>query len=388
VRAGPLPRRARLAACGTLLPVLALLASACGSGGAPSNAAVTVDGTTLSIYASQPPGDAGGSVAADVLDAEKLAFAQSGARVAGFHLRFGVVHAREVSADARDVVSDKTAIAYLGEIPPGTSGVSVQITNELGLLQVSPTDTAAYLTRSVPSVPNSPLHFFPAHGNFQETFGRVVPSSVAEAKALVARMKSDGVGELSIADDGTDYGASVAAEVRADASAAGIGSGGGGAMFYAGLPGPAATRALDAAAARDPRVKLYAPSALYDESFVGGLSGAAQRAITISVPGIPTASLNAVGRAFTTRFRSQYGHAPAPPAIFGYETMRAVIAALQRAGSHAAVRQTVVDDFRDLTRPADGSAVGAYTIKGGDSNLTSFVFAGVSGGRLVPRTGG
>ena len=240
----------------------------------------------------------------------------------------------------------------------------------------------------MPGVSGSPQHFYPSRSNFGETFARVVPTTVAEAKALVGRMKHDGVTRLQIDDDGSDYGRSVAAEVHSDASAAGISVGGSGAYFYAGLPGPAATKALDAAVTRGSGAKLYAPSALYDDAFVGGLSSAAQGALTVSAPGFASSRLDATGRAFQTSFQSHYGHAPVPQAIFGYEAMRAVLAVLKEAGSHAAVRQTVVSDFRSLKRTAAESAVGAYTIKGGDTNLAQFVFAGVSGGRLVPRTAG
>jgi ABC-type branched-subunit amino acid transport system substrate-binding protein len=364
----------------------------CGAGGAPNNSAVTVAGSTLAIYVSQPPGPASDPVAADVFDAERLAFKQADGKAGKFSLALHVVHGAEVSADARQVIADTTAIAYLGEIPPGTSGVSVQITNELGLLQVSPTDTSVFLTRATPAVKGSPLHFFPANGNFKETFGRVVPSTAAEATAIVNRMKGQGVKTLDVADDSTDYGASVAQEIRTDATAAGMtvtgSASGADAVFYGGLPGTAAKQALDAAASAAPTAKLYASSALYDDAFVAGLSSGAQSALTVSAPGFLPGKLDAVGKSFLTAFKARYGHTPAPQAIFGYESMRAIVATLVQAGAHAASRSTVVGDFRQLKRSAADSAIGAYTINGGDSNIASFVFAGVTGGKLVPRAHG
>ena len=386
---------ASTAACVAALAAGVGLAGCGTTSSSASNQGVTVPGTTLSIDASRPSAGGGGQVAGDVFDAEQLAFSQSGAdKVAGFHLRLVAIADHEVSADARAAVSDKTAIAYVGEIEPGTSGVSTQITNELGLLQVSPTDTAAYLTRAVPAVKNSPGHFYPSHSTFKATFARVVPNTVAEAKALVARMGADGVKTLAVSDDGSDYGATVAAEVRSAAAAASItvssgatGATGAGAAFYAGLPGAAATRALDGAAAAGAK-RLFAPSALYDDTFVAGLSAAAQKALTVSAPGFLPSALNSVGRGFVQSFQSRFHHAPAPQAIFGYEAMRAVIAALSEAGSHAAVRATVVTDFRDLHRTSSTSALGAYAINGGNTNIAPFVFATASGGRLVPRAAG
>ena len=382
--------RLRVPVVGACLAALTL--AGCGTGGAPSNSAVTVSGTTLSIWASEPPGSSGGQVATDVLDAEQLAFTQSSAKASSFHLRFEVTHADEISADARNAISDKTAIAYLGEIPPGSTGVSLQITNELGLLQVSPTDTAVYLTQPTSAVPGAPRHFYPAHANFHETFDRVVPTTAAEAKVLVARMRAEHLTTLDVGDDGSEYGKSIALEVSHDASAAGLSvsasASGADAVFYGGLPGPAATSALDAAATAAPSAKLFAPSALYDDTFVAGLSSAAQSALTVSAPGFMPASLDAEGTQFEHSFTTKYGHAPAPQAIFGYEAMKAVLAVLTQAGAHASSRQLVVGDFRDLKRTAAESALGAYSINGGDTNIAPFILAGVSGGKLVPRAAG
>ena len=376
----------------------ALAIAGCSRSTASNNSAVTVPGSTLTVWASEPAGAAGGgTVDRDVLEGEELAYKDEGATaIDGFHVAFRIAHGDEASADARQAISDRTAIAYLGEIEPGTSGVSLQITNQVGLLQVSPTDTAAYLTQTVPGVKDSPRTFFPAHSNFGATFGRVAPSTTAEARALVSRMKAVGVSSLAVDDDGTPYGIAVAAEVRSAAAAAGltVSSGasagsGAGALLYAGLPGGAATRALDAAASADSHVKLFAASALYDDTFVAGLSSAARAALTVSAPGFLPSGLDPAGRSFASSFRSTYGHAPAPQAVFGFEAMAAVIASLREAGAHAATRQTVVHDFRDLTRSANDSALGAYAINGGDTNLDRFVFAGVgSSGTLVPRAAG
>jgi branched-chain amino acid transport system substrate-binding protein len=348
-----------------------------------------VSGKTLVIVASEPPGSSGGQVATDVVNAERLAFEQSGGKVGEYELRFVLAHRNEVSDDARVAVSDTKAIAYIGEIEPGTSGVSVQITNELGMLQVSPTDTAAFLTHAAPGVPNAPDHYYPARNTYGETFGRVVPTTIAEAGAIVARMKAENLSSVDVEHDTTSYGVSVAGELSADARRAGLTVTSGAAtsssqaVFYAGLPGTAATHALDSAAGAAPNAKLFAPSALYDDAFVHGLSAAAQQSLTVSAPGIPSGSLDSVGQSFVSDFAQHYGHQPAPQAIFGYEAMRAVIAALQKAGTQANQRTAVVTEFRSLSRTAAASALGAYTLHGGDTSISPFVFARVSNGSLA-----
>jgi ABC-type branched-subunit amino acid transport system substrate-binding protein len=385
--------RRRGALTGACAATVALVLAGCGASSSSGGSASTVSGSTLDIVASQPPGSAGGQVATDVLNAERLAFGQSGGKAGPFQLRFVPVHGSEVSADARRAVSDTKAIAYIGETAPGTSGVSIQITNELGMLQVSPADTAAYLTQSTPGGGAPPGHYYPASGTYGRTFARLAPTTAAEASAIVSRMRVQKLTNIDVEHDATPYGASVAAELTADARKAGMTVTTGSAtpaakaVFYAGLPGTAAAHALDVAASTAPNATLFAPSALYDDTFVHGLSAAAQHTLTVSAPGVPSGSLDAVGRGFESDFTHHFGHRPAPQAIFGYEAMRALIATLQKAGKQAGARTTIVTDFRRLSRSANESALGAYTLRGGDSSLRSFVFARVSGGVLVPDKG-
>ncbi len=203
------------------LGALALALSGCSSTAPKSNSAVTVTGSTLDVVAAQPPGDPS-HVDKDVLAGEQLALKQAGGKAGPFTIDLRVAHGNEVSASARSAVEDKKAIAYIGEIAPGTSGVSLQITNQVGLLQLSPTDTAVYLTQATPGVHDSPGHYYPASGTFQRTFARVVPTTAQEAKALVADMPALHVSKLYVTSDGTAYGNSVADEVRQDARAAGL----------------------------------------------------------------------------------------------------------------------------------------------------------------------
>ena len=83
----------------------------------------------------------------------------------------------QISDQARTVIQDKTAIAYLGEIVPHSSYASLGITNALDLLQVSPTDTALELTQASPVVPGSPDTYYESMSTYGQTFARVVPTS-------------------------------------------------------------------------------------------------------------------------------------------------------------------------------------------------------------------
>ncbi|HEX3834425.1 MAG TPA: ABC transporter substrate-binding protein [Solirubrobacteraceae bacterium] len=344
-------------------------------------------GSTLDVVAAQPPGDPG-QVDKDVLAGEQLALKQADGKAGPFTVDLRVAHGNEVSATARSAVQDKKAIAYLGEIGPGTSGVSLQITNQVGLLQLSPTDTAVYLTQATPGVHDSPNHYYPASGTFHRTFARVVPTTAQEAKALASDMRARHVSRLYVSGDGTAYGTSVGDEVRQAARAAGLtivaAPSGADGIFYGGLDGSSAAQALGRLAAANPTAKLFAPSALYDDTLVAKLSPAAQQNLYVSAPGLPATGQDALAKAFTSDFQSTYGHAPQPQAVYGYETTAALLAVLKQLGANANSRARVVAAFRGLKdRP---SALGTYSLKNGDTDLASFVIAHPAGGRLVPRS--
>jgi branched-chain amino acid transport system substrate-binding protein len=381
------PRAASVCAA---LAALALGLAGCAT---TTNSAVNVSSGRLDIYASQLPGDTAGQTATDVLDAEQLALHQLGSTVGKFTLRLIPLHGKELSDNARTAIQDQKAIAYLGEIEPGTSQISVEITNELGLLEVSPTDTAVYLTQPTPAVSGAPGTYYPSSSSYHQTFARVVPNTAQEAKAVVTEMQSLHLTKLYVSSDGQPYGASIADQVSKDAPGSGLtvlpaaSASSADAVFYGGSSTAAATAAVDRYATASPSAKLFVPSALYEDSFAAGLSAGAQKNLIVSSPGFPPSALTAAGQQFVSSFRSTYGHQPVPEAIFGYEAMSALLAVFKEAGKEAGNRATVVSDFRTLKDPAN-SVVGAFSITGGDTSLASFIFASPKGGKLVPRSQG
>jgi branched-chain amino acid transport system substrate-binding protein len=353
----------------------------------------TISGTTLTIYASVP------STAGDVLDAEKLALQEGGSTVDSgkYRIVFKSLTAdsiKQIADNARAAVTDKTTVAYLGEVVPGMSEQSVPITNELGILEVSPTDNALELTTSSPVVSDSQNTFYPSRSTYGYTFGRIAPSSRLEASDLVAEMQKLGVTKLYVANDGSDYGRAIAHAVQSDAgsglsttagpaSAAKVTAAGADGVFYAGTSASAGAAFFNAVASSAPKAKLFAPSGLDSDAFAAALSSAAAPNVYVSAPGFLPADLPGAGAAFESSFKTAYGHAPAPNAIFGFAAMKSILDALHTAAAAANNRTTVANDFFSLS--LGSSAVGPLKIrKDGDSNLTSIVFSHVRGGKLVP----
>jgi ABC-type branched-subunit amino acid transport system substrate-binding protein len=357
-----------LAGCGTT-----------GSGSSSSNTSVTATGSTLSIWVSEPPHAT--AAEQDVLDAERLAFDTNRQEVTRVSLRYRPAAKYELSANARTAIQDKSAIAYLGELAPGSSEDTLGITNALDLLQVSPTDNAVEETQSTAGVPGSPGRYYETLSTYGHTFAQLAPSTQTEAAAEIAEMKKLGVGSLYVTDDGSDYGKAIAAAVRHDAGSASItlaASASGAGAEFDGWDGTGSPPAAPSGTA-----KLFLPSAA---ALAGKLSGlSAPGGVYVSVPS-PAAGGAAQVSSFDKRFQAEYGHAPAPEAVFGYEAMSAVLSVLQQAGGAVKDRSTVVRDFHRIS--GRSSVLGSYSIdKSGASGLASFRFMKLKGGTLVPLGG-
>jgi branched-chain amino acid transport system substrate-binding protein len=379
--------RSRVLACGRAACAWALVAAGiagCTSSGS-ANSSVTVSGNVLTIYVSAAPTDQP-EVARDVLEAEQLAFAQGTHRVGNFAIRMRLVRDATLSAQARTVIQDKSAVAYLGEIVPGSSAASLGITNALDILQVTPTDTALELTQTTPAVANAPDEYYESLSSYGRTFARVVPNSGKEAKAQVQEMHALGVTKLYVDSDGSDYGGAVSYAVKQDAGSAGLTVVGSPATadgaFYGSASPAAAASFFNRIAGSNPSAKLFGPSALDAPAFVSALAPSV-RNLYISVPGFLDSGLTPAGSTFVSRFSSAYGRAPAPQAIFGYEAMSAVLSVLKQAGTSAGNRTTVVHDFFAIKNRQ--SVLGTYSIDSdGDTSLAPFVFTRVKSGQLVP----
>jgi branched-chain amino acid transport system substrate-binding protein len=381
VRGSLLARSRALGAC-------AALAAGIAGCTATGQSAPTLNGKTLAIYVSAPASLASDSQAQDVVNAERLAFQQLRGQVTAYQLKLVVLTHNKISDNARQAIGDTGhAIAYLGEVAPGASAGSIGITNAQDLLQVSPTDTAAELTQKVATVANSPNKFYESLSANGRTFARVVPTTKVEAVALVHEMQLRKVRSVYVTDDGSEYGRTIASEVRTNATGSlttASSAATADAVFFGGSDRAAATKVFDQAAASNPKIDLFAPSALNDDGFATGLAAAAQKNLYVSAPGLLPKQLATAGGSFLADFRSTYGHVPSSQAILGYEAMSAVLAVIHEAGSNANNRTTVTHNFFRITNRS--SPLGTYSInQNGDTSLgpTTFVIERVRGSQLV-----
>ena len=134
-----------------LLAAMVLGVAACGDSDDGGGGSGGGGGKSLTIYSSLPLQGASRPQSEDVIRGEKLALKQAGNKAGDFTIKYvslddataaaGKWEAGQTSANARKAAQDDSAIAYLGEFNSGASAISIPITNEAGILQVSPSNT-------------------------------------------------------------------------------------------------------------------------------------------------------------------------------------------------------------------------------------------------------
>ena len=391
------------------LRVLTCAALVLAAGGCGSVSQSSTGSTTLTIYSSLPLQGSGSQRSQDIVDGEKLALAQAGGQVGPFTVNFrslddstamGRWEPGATVDAARAAASDRNAIAYIGDVDAGATALSLPVLNSAGVLQVSPGTTYGGLTSRQGAGEGEPERYYPSG---HQTFARLVPPDGVQATAIAQLMSASHCRRVAVftARDAFEgslgrllaaairaagmpivFAGEVAGDVRARVKAA-AGAGAGRAdcaTFAAELDDDPAGmyRALHDA---DPGIRLIAPMALADPTFAAAL-GPAESSTTVLGPAPPPRLLGPLALKFAGDFKHAYSRAPGQWAILGYEAMRAVLFAIQRAGQRGNDRTVVTNRF--LALRARRSALGTYSMEPtGDSTLDDLAAYRVRTGALA-----
>ena len=392
-----MPRGLR-AAVACVLGALALALALAGCGG-DRNSAVPEGSDTLTIYSSLPLQGPDRARARDMVSAIKLALQQAGGKAGPFSVTYvsldsatpeaGTWTGAKVLDNARQAVRDINAIAYIGERDSAATALSVPLTNEGHILQVSPSSTYDGLTRSSRRQ-GEPERFYPAG---ERTFARVVPTDRVQASALARYMKASRVRTLALLADREIYGGGLADQVEKAAAREGIdvvdrgrinalkddlsGAARGvaetraDAFLFAGTTDTGGARIFEAVADAAPDMLLFGPAAVADRVFADALPEPVQRRVRVTTPALPPRLLPRSARVFRDRFRTTFGRFPAPEALPAYEAASAVLHSIGAAGSKGNQRRAVTDAFFSI-RNRD-SVLGRYSIdRFGDTSLSTY----------------
>jgi branched-chain amino acid transport system substrate-binding protein len=386
-----------------LVTALAALLVGCGGSSGTQPGGFTYE-STLTVYSDLPLQGPQGALMTSIDDGEILALAQAHARGRDRNVSIALLddanargwNERTAADAAREAGQDLDAIAYIGDFDSGATAVSLPVTNENNILQVSPASPYSGLTQAG-SDPTEPARYYP---DGRRTFARLMPSDGDEAIAATRFMRELGVRRLYTLSDGERFDGAIAQLVGRDAPADGITLAGStltgtpdvsariaashaGAVFVGAAPSPAVEALWREIHAALPALKLFAPSTLATTPFLRAIAPAAG-ATYVTSPILPLSQYPPQAQTVLADYRRLFASAPSAYSLYGYEAMASVLAAIERAHASPSRRLNVVADYFALGERH--SVIGNYRIeRSGDISLSRFDGYSVGTGGTLTR---
>src|SRR3954465_9207248 len=402
------------AVSGCLLLALAVGVAACGGGGGGGGSSSKISGTTLTIYASVPLQGASGGQGKAIENGAGLAVEQVGGKVGKYTIKYvrlddslastGAADEGKAAQNARQAVSNKNTIGYIGEYNSGISKVTIPILNKAGIAQISPANTYVGLTPKEPgSEPGEPDKYYPAQ---TRTYARIVPKDTIQAAALVSAAKEAGCKSVTVWNSKTTYSAGLARNVAMVAPKAGVklDSNDGidpkaanyrslaakiksDCFIYTGEIESNGVQAVKDAAAVPSVKSLFAGEGMGLNDTADpkkGIPANIAPRFKCTIATLDPKAFGPEGKKFFKDYSAKYNVAsPDPYAIYGYEAMALMLDAIKRASSSGDITKQAVIDQLFQTKDRQ-SVLGTYSIdKNGDTSLTDYGLYKIVGGKLT-----
>ena len=395
--------------------IAAAALAACGSGESSDGGESGDSGVReVTIYSSLPQQGASKDTIKSVENSIRLAFDEAGNRAGGVRIRYvalddstaqaGGWDPQKTASNARQVIQDDSTLVYLAEYNSGAAAVSIPITNQAGLTQLSATNSYVGLTTDEPgSEPGEPDKYYPTG---ERTYARIVPKDTIQGAALSTLMKEDGCTKVQVLNDKEVYGAGLSRNIENSAKEQGLEitsneaidknaanyrslaskakGAGADCMVYSGITANNAVQIYKDFAAALPDAKLYGPDGVAESGFSdpkeGGIPADVASRVKVSVATLSPDEYPEEGQQFFADFEKKYGDkTPDPYAIYGYEAMRLALDAIERSGSGKKE-----DVLKAIFETKDRQSVlGTYSIdENGDTSLTDYGIYSIDGGEL------
>ncbi len=310
----------------------------------------------------------------------------------------------QTASNATLASRDRRTIAYIGDYNSGATAISLPLTNQAGILQISPRSPYVGLTSSFDAGQGDPERFYPTESR---NFVRLLPGDPVQGAAQVALMQRLGVSSVYLLNDGEPFRTPLASIVGGDAKQAGIKlageetvelSGATGeshfsgvveaimrsgaqAVFFSGDAGEGAAALWRDLYAANPQLLLLGTSEMAEPSFTSAI-GAAGTQTYLTTPVLPTSHYSRRAQQVLSDFRRRYHAQPTSNVLYGYASMEMVIDAIRSAGATADERQAVIESvFATHDR---GSVLGGFSVLGdGETTIARYAVDRVHAGAPV-----
>ena len=379
-----------------------------------------VEGKTLTVYSSLPLHGPQAERSQAIVNGAKLALEQHGAKAGKFKIRYRSLDdsdaskgekssgmtPEQTSENAREAIDDDKTIAYIGEFDSLGTAISLPLLNDERIPQVSPGNGAIGLTTNRRGAGRGePEKFYPEENR---TFVRIVPNDSVQAATLGKLTRDEGCKAVAVLYDGSVDGRSVAEAYDEAAKADGpeivlydrfnpraddydgeaeeATKKRADCIVLAAEGGNHAAQTLTQLAEALPQARLFASASLADDRFLdpalGGLQPAVAARTRLTMPPLDPKEYPEDGREFAADYEKEYGEAPDPYAIYGYESMNLILDSVAAAGGDGNDREAVTAELLG-TKDRKG-AIGTYSIDAqGDTSITDYGVYRIDDGELV-----
>ncbi|MFQ5576647.1 MAG: branched-chain amino acid ABC transporter substrate-binding protein [Anaerolineae bacterium] len=371
----------------TLLTVTILSLVSCRATPSPS------PGKVIKIVTSFPMQQV--ALGQSVVNSVKLALDETDYRIGDYTIQLIVLDGGKADGqwlpekeaeNARLAVNDPQVIAYIGPLNSGAAKVSIPITNQAGLLQISPTNTWPGLTK-VGFAPGEPGIFYPTG---RRNYFRTAPTDDLQAPAAVNWAQSLGFKTVYILDDGETYGKGLADLFEAFALDSSLHVMGHQTIdksatdftpilnqinrqipnldliYFGGYSANGAPALVQQMRRLNMRAGFMGPDAIVDTFFVQEAGPAAEGVYATLVGVPPTQLTEGKGATFVNAYRQMYGIEPEAFSQFAFDATQVVLQAVQQAGD--ANRARVLQAVEDMGA-LEGAAGHFQFDKNGDTTL-------------------
>lgn len=378
-------------------PVAIALTLALGLTACNPPAAAPAGGQTIKIVSSLPRTGSSKGQTDTIVNSIKMALDEANNKVGNFNIVYedlddataakGAWDAGKEAENANRAINDQQVVAYIGTFNSGAAKVSIPILCKANLVMVSPANTYPGLTKNVPGVEQGePSSYYPG---CKRNYTRVVPADDLQGAAAANWAKQLGVQKVYVLDDTQLYGHGIATVFTDIAKKIGLNVLGGpegiddkasdyralaekirgtnpDLVYFGGITQANAGKLWQDIKAVMPQVKMMGPDGILEKAFIDA-AGPSAEGTYITFGGLGPSKLTGKGADWYKAYKAKFNSEPEAYAAYGYDAAKAVLNALQRAGSadRAAVRDAVF-----ATKDFDG-ALGKWSFdSSGDTSLT------------------